>query len=525
MLPVSRTTHALPSPIDFPARIQAALGRLAGRVGACALLPPTARLLLAELVRCLDYKVPTDSIRIRNATLAASLELSVRTIGSLKSALERSGWITRRQVQSRRRGMQVADIWLSPMALDALGFSAPPVDTSGVSSPQARRMRRQPAADAYLIPQPSSKGHQAAPANLAKEHASETPLSESELQHLRRLQSLYGEDLEGMVNEGEGGHHPIQRKLESRLPPDLSLLSQLGLSDAAVYKLMGIAARQKCRLGTVLAVAGRSIAKAKRVYSYVCKLLDSKKNWAALASQASARTAGGDAAGLDDERTTCSPSTELLSPSEAQELASEAHQALRAGYLVNKEEGMAWRLMEGVIEEFSLSSTSHAHGVAALHRPLSSWSATVGGKAAYENLGKRLVRGLSDGSLICCPESDMAALTIAYRGEVARLHADATDGRCVVSVDKTMAWRYEQGRLQQTPVKALSTRNGFLLPWAAQLSKEVERRVARDLAEGRAVVMEEAGLIALGREVQRRNVARRDDAPVGVGTLLRGLLE
>lgn len=493
MLPVSRTTYALPSPIDFPARIQAALGRLAGRVGACALLPPTARLLLAELVRCLDYKNPTEPIRIRNATLAAALNLSERTVGSLKCILERNGWITRHQVQSRRRGMQVADVWLSPLALTALGFSPPPVDIQGASNPQVQRKRRQPDADAYLIPQPSSKGHQASPEIVEKRSSSNRPLSQSELEHLERLQLLYGEDLEGMP-EDVADMSALPPKLSRNVPPDLTLLSRLGLSDAAVYKLMGLASRKQCRLGHVVAVAGKAIQKARKVYSYVAKLLDSKRDWATAA--ASIRTLP-EKCSVGDEVVgeAAYPRAEVLHADDAKQLAPETHERLAAGLLVDKEKGVAWRLVRGLIEEIPLftltlpKEATHLAHPSGLHQLVTNWRSTPRSKESYACLGRRLERGVADGRVVWCAEADIRQLAISVRNELDLMKSSIPAGHCVVNTLLGVAWRYVLGRLEQTPLRPYAGRTGHALPWALQLSADVERKVARDYAEGRAVVM------------------------------------
>jgi hypothetical protein len=513
MLHDDRSALALPCPVDFPSNIQAALGRLAGRVGLCGRIAPKARLLLAELVRCVNYKVPTESIRIKNTTLAASLGLCVRSVSTLKAELEDGGWIRRHQVKSRRRGMQVADVWLTPLTLEALGLvggNKGGVDRWGRSNPQPRTERRHRTANACLFPQPSSKGKLAAPGHLKNEdEGTGTPLSPSEVEVLKRLQAEYGEDLSGM--EDEGGYQ-AHSQVSDRVPKDLQVLLTLGLSEAGIFKLMGMATKAKCRLGDVLAVAGQAISKARKVFCYVRKLLSSKKDWARLAEEARGHKPAevGREAAEEGERAELS----TLNPREAADLAPEAHEVLGHGCLVDKEEGRVWKLSDGVIEELPLSIVAldlpglrrnGGHIPERLRFWFSKWRGDRFSKDRYERMGGSLVRRHRNGELLWCTFDDAVSLGARIEGEVGHMKAVASVGKVVLNAAAGTAWRYQLGRLEQASLKPCMTRTGPVLQWAIQLDEGVEKRVARDLAEGRAVVVMEAEALdsARGRSQER----------------------
>ena len=109
---------------DFPGPIRLALSRAAACDGAgLQQLDAGERALLVRLVRNVSVVTPEESVRIANPTLAAGLHVSERTIHRMKAGLEAKGWITRHQVQSRRRGMQISDVRLTRHALETLGLA------------------------------------------------------------------------------------------------------------------------------------------------------------------------------------------------------------------------------------------------------------------------------------------------------------------------------------------------------------------------------------------------------------------
>ena len=143
---------------DFPGPIRLALARAAACDGAgLQRLDAGERALLVRLVRNVSAATPEESVRIANPTLAAGLHVSERTIHRIKAGLEAKGWITRQQVQSRRRGMQISDVWLTRHALETLGLTSSIVPAA-TPKPAATHFRRPPKmTDASLFPQSVSQ--------------------------------------------------------------------------------------------------------------------------------------------------------------------------------------------------------------------------------------------------------------------------------------------------------------------------------------------------------------------------------
>lgn len=105
----------------FPPVIERALALLAGSDhGTLSALNMGERLLLARYVRCADALDPSGPIRVSIRVLADGLRVSARTVNTLKAALLANGWISSHQVQSRRRGMQICDVRLTPHAIQVL---------------------------------------------------------------------------------------------------------------------------------------------------------------------------------------------------------------------------------------------------------------------------------------------------------------------------------------------------------------------------------------------------------------------
>jgi hypothetical protein len=175
-------TPAIKTPIkDFPGLIRTAIARASScDVGGLRELDPRERSLLVRVLRNVSARRPAEPVRIGNLTLAAALHTSDRTTRRVKASLEDKGWITRHQVKSRLRGMQVSDIWLTPHALLVLGLApanpadSAPTDASPASArsaafepPEAESngpgpQRRPDLSDALALPQPLSEGQRAA---------------------------------------------------------------------------------------------------------------------------------------------------------------------------------------------------------------------------------------------------------------------------------------------------------------------------------------------------------------------------
>jgi len=192
-----------------------------------------ARVLLQKIVRSLPKDNPRASVRISNCTLATVIGASKRTVARVKRLLEDGGWIKRSQEQSRRHGMQVADIWLTEMAQNVLGLdTSTPKDTA-----------RANLAHAYCLSQSLSERQ---PKGVFQEKQPEQPNSQS-------------------------------------VPEDLHLLQDCGLTVPAIRKLMGMATKAGHLLGTIVQATGKRILNATKPFCYVRKLILSGKDWEAQA--------------------------------------------------------------------------------------------------------------------------------------------------------------------------------------------------------------------------------------------------
>lgn len=226
-----------PAPRNYPKLIAQAADRATDdRIPEIQAIDVRARGMLQKIVRSLPKGNPRDSVRISNETFALTLGTSERTVARIKSALEKAGFITRRQEQSRRRGMQVADTWLTDMALRVLGLEVLPSKALAFAN----------VAHAYCLSQSLSERP---PKGVIEEKQPEQPSSQS-------------------------------------VPEDLHLLQDCGLTVPAIRKLMGMASKMGHRLGSIVQAAGKHILNATRPFCYVRKLILSGKDWGAQAEAA-----------------------------------------------------------------------------------------------------------------------------------------------------------------------------------------------------------------------------------------------
>ena len=264
---------------DFPPLIGRAVARAAGADGGgLGELDGQERALLVRIVRNVSTAAPAESVRIGNATLAAALRASERTVRRLKSALEAKGWITRRQVQSRRRGMQILDIWLTPHALSTLfGPDDAGLDRrrSGMADAllDSPRSSRQPCGASMISsPQADPAG---SPAELTQTRSEDSPVALEPSQDAAQQ----------AVDRGAGPSVDPSPAAHS-LPEDVRMLAEIGgVTVAGVRLLMGLATRTGTRLGDLLAAAGGAVLKARHPFGYARKLIDSGKDWSAIAQE------------------------------------------------------------------------------------------------------------------------------------------------------------------------------------------------------------------------------------------------
>lgn len=347
-----RDTYVSKSPLtspprDFPPLIQRALARISGRVGILTDLPATQRALLAEFVRSASATTPADAIRVRVASLAAALGCSSRTVARLKAELEHGGWVRRHQNISRRRGAEVADVWLTESALHALGLagrhSAPAQADAATEhataalprlAPPASSSQRAPSmADAYIeFQEQPYRGHPAAP-QLVQEEALLVPHAVSKTVHAPR---------------------PVHR---IALPEPLRWLAD-HMTAVRVCWLMRQARLRGVRLEDLAEVCRQQIAAAQNAFAYIRALLERDRDWAwarrdhqaqqGAAAEAEARREG--------------------------KGAEQARLAQRLQELVGKsflgDDGLVRRIGAGFAEVFTLPEAAKALGRSLGSRPL-----------------------------------------------------------------------------------------------------------------------------------------------------------
>lgn len=313
--------NATPVAKDFPPAIQRALARISGRVGGLANLRKGPRALLAELVRCASSRRPNDPIRVRNLTLAMALECSERTIARLKAELEASGWLRRQQVITRRAGAQVSDIWLTDMAIDALGLAEPDQTSAGKVGQEGARscLQRQPSvASAYVDSLQSSSKRQ--PAGLSEEPSHREPAPTS------------------MPEAGSN----------NGIPEDLKLLAHKGVSKPGIWRLMALATKAGTRLGQVVCVARNGIEKARHPYAYVLRLLRLGRDWGELEARRDALLREGAKRAGGSLLTTLGPDPEVV---KQRRLVDEMKASMGSCLFVHESGNYAFKVVAGFVHQ------------------------------------------------------------------------------------------------------------------------------------------------------------------------------
>ncbi|MBY0455654.1 MAG: hypothetical protein K2Q11_12345 [Burkholderiaceae bacterium] len=214
--------HGAPRP--YPRLITDASHRATDeRIDAIASLRPLARMLLQKIIRSVCIHDFTKPAHISNQTFIQTLRVSLRTVCRLKVELEHAGLITRKQEKSRRRGMQVSQIWLTEKAQHLLFCAIPTPKTASA-----------PVSNAIGSPQSTS--------HRASEKSSPST--------------------------------------EAPIPDDVLLLNLCGISETGIYKLMGMARDAGHYLGHIVRAAEKNIAMSKAPFSYIRKLIANPCDWA-----------------------------------------------------------------------------------------------------------------------------------------------------------------------------------------------------------------------------------------------------
>ncbi|MDD2609883.1 MAG: hypothetical protein PHX60_09365 [Giesbergeria sp.] len=290
---LSSNEFALPAP--YPPSIARAADRATDcRIAAISALKPYARLLLQAVVRSIQTKDITNSVRISNERFAQTLHVSVNKICKIKKELESKEWIVRSQVQSRKLGMQVSDIFLTPWALQTLGLVSArakdhpvmPIPSEDQIAVRAAVELLEPAPAQHIKIEIETNGDQPAPvAQPDAPGTSEAPVVAAN-------------------SDPQAAYYA-----NNQVPDDLMPLRHLGLRASAIRKLMGMASKAGLMLGHIVELAEDSIAKAKNPYAYTVKLLSSNIDWQGRLAAKRQREAQQQEAAAQEQQTTNDAST------------------------------------------------------------------------------------------------------------------------------------------------------------------------------------------------------------------------
>lgn len=296
---LSSNEFALPAP--YPPSIARAADRATDcRIPAISALKPYARLLLQTVVRSIQTKDIANSVRISNECFAQTLHVSVNKICKIKKELESKEWIVRSQVQSRRLGMQVSDIFLTPWALQTLGLvSGRAKDHPVMPIPTEEQIAIRAAV--VLEPTPpqrieieiSSSPSTPATSDAAVATAEPSPQAQPDDPSPPQAQP-----------DPQAAYYA-----NNQVPDDLMPLRHLGLRASAIRKLMGMASKAGLMLGHIVELAEDSIAKAKNPYAYTVKLLSSNIDWQGRLAAKRQREAQQQEATAQEQQTTNDAST------------------------------------------------------------------------------------------------------------------------------------------------------------------------------------------------------------------------
>lgn len=212
----------------------------------------TERNVLLRIVQSANGQNLRAAVRVPVQELAQQLGRCEKTVHRALKALVEKGWITRDQIQSRRFGMQVADTWLTPEAIEALELDRVGHEMSDAFKTLAVSKERQPEPGQLEVEQPE-----------------------------------------------QPDTRPVQE--------DVKPLLACGLKPGQIFALMGAASRAGHRLGHIVKAAWPNIAAAKSVYGYLLKLIGQQRDWstfrcAALRKQEAEAAVQAEVQAVQDDR-------------------------------------------------------------------------------------------------------------------------------------------------------------------------------------------------------------------------------
>lgn len=300
--PVTPTRHsktiplegpqALPDTLEaaLPPTIQRAILHIyMSRIGPFEWLGEFQRRLLAELIRCTNWRQPHSEIRIGNTVLASRLGKSISTVKRGLLELTEAGWITREQLRSTRNKFVGSDTLLSHFAITWLGLSeplapreppffrgsevSPTIGILGIQSSSKRQQTQQAGAGPSQIESnttPSAPASTASNTVCQEDAASQLPSTKAEQPEIGVAIKA---DPEPKI------YCTAKRGNIITLPRSLAPLL-LVLAPHQICHLMTLSKRAGHRLEDISILCEKSILAAKSPMAYLRKLIACDKDWA-----------------------------------------------------------------------------------------------------------------------------------------------------------------------------------------------------------------------------------------------------
>lgn len=230
---------------DLPPVIQRAIARA---MDPTLDLRHAERVALAALIARAEARDGARAFWVRRANFAALFGRVERTISTWLTALEDKGWITREQGRARWGDFASLTVHLTDEATSFLGLAR----DSDLSTAYRKKTSR-------------AIGNQASKQSFGDTEPAARPSGRSS----------------GTSNSPERS----AASFESKVPADCSLLLQIGMPPAAIFRAMGWATRAGKRLSDVLAVRADAIRRARAPLAYLKTLIAANVDYRSLNTQ------------------------------------------------------------------------------------------------------------------------------------------------------------------------------------------------------------------------------------------------
>jgi len=226
---------------DLPPVIQRAIARA---MDPALDLRHAERVALAALIARAEARDGARAFWVRRANFAALFGRVERTISTWLTALEDKGWITREQGRARWGDFASLTVHLTDEATSFLGLARDSDLSTAYRKKTSRAIGNQASKQSFGDTEPAARPSGSPDANSRPDVA--------------------------------------PGSFESKVPADCSLLLQIGMPPAAIFRAMGWATRAGKRLSDVLAVRGDAIRKARAPLAYIKTLIAANVDYRSL---------------------------------------------------------------------------------------------------------------------------------------------------------------------------------------------------------------------------------------------------